>query len=419
MYALVDCNNFFVSCERAFQPKLRGKPVVVLSNNDGCIVSRSNEAKKLGIPMGAPYFKFAQLMRQNKVHVFSSNFPLYGDMSGRVMGMISMSAPDMEVYSVDEAFIELNGFTHEQLKEYAKDLRKNVIQCTGIPISIGIAPSKTLAKVANDFAKKHTPDSTCILDSEEKANETLAKIEVEDIWGIGRNLSQMLRSYGISTGLELKNASDGWIRQKMGVIGMRMVMELRGIPCLGISHEFEAKKSILCSRTFGGYIENFEPLSEAVCSFATRAAQKLRTQNSVAGWMQVFVRTNRHRKDDAQYHASRCAQFPIPTSFTPEITETARRLLKTIFKNGYRYRRAGVMFFDLRNEENVQKNLFENEGDTEKQKRLMHVIDHINDRFGNSTVMNLASGIRKAHHGRRERSSPEFTTKWEEIITVK
>lgn len=299
IFALVDCNNFYVSCERVFNPKLRGKPVIVLSNNDGCAVARSEEAKSIGVPMGAPVFMYQDLFRRHKVEMLSSNYTLYGDMSHRVMSTLSRFTPSMENYSIDEAFLDLSGFDHTNLTEYAKEIQATVKRWTGIPVSIGIAPSKTLAKIANKLAKKN-PMCKGVLDitNHPRLDDFLQSINLEDVWGVGRQYTKLLMRNRILTALDLKNASDFWVKKHMTIVGLRMVLELRGISCIELDELNEPKQEIIRSRSFGKSVTDLQELKEAVAFHTTRAAEKLREQHSIASYISAFIETNRFKIDE-------------------------------------------------------------------------------------------------------------------------
>lgn len=419
IFALIDCNNFYASCERIFNPALEKKPVVVLSNNDGCIISRSNEAKALGIPMGAPLFEMQALIKKHDVKVLSSNYALYGDMSRRVMTTLMEFSPDIEIYSIDEAFLSLNGFEHKNLTDYARSIRAMVKQRTGIPVSIGIGPTKTLAKVANKSAKKnpallnvfdlvHYPD----------ANEILEKMPVENVWGIGRSLSKMLNRHGVSNALQLKNLPDTWIRKNMTVVGHRLVWELRGISCLPLDMVVPPKKGIMCSRSFGKPVTKLEGLKEALSTYTTRAAEKLRFQNSLAGLIMVYVTTNPFN-DTPYYSNSVTFSLPFPSANTAVLIHHAHHILEKIFKNGYAYKKTGVFLSGIVPDDQVQRDLFAAEPDLVREKKLFRAVDAINFEFGSDTIQYASSGMIKPWRMKQAYRSPRFTTRWEEILTVK
>lgn len=417
VFALVDCNNFYVSCERLFRPELEGRPVVVLSNNDGCIIARSNEAKALGIPMGAPYFKNRSFIEKNKVKVFSSNYVLYGDLSQRVMSILQQAEPEVEIYSIDEAFIRLPKSNGVNLTEYARSLRKTVKKNIGIPVSIGIAPTKTLAKIANRIAKKE-PRRQGVLDLTncDSLDVLLAGIPVGDIWGIGRRNREKLNRQNIVTALDLKNGDDEWIRKHLSVVGLRTVMELRGTPCIPIDDEPTSRKSVVCSRSFRKAVSSLADLGEAVASYVSIAAKKLRQEGLMAANLQVFILTNRHRTDLPQHSGSLMIRLRQPTASTPDIIKYALQGLKRIYKNDFAYQKAGVMLTELTNKGKIQQNLFQppppNNG------AVMDALDRINNRWGGNTIQYASSGIAKPWRMSQEHKSPAYTTSWKELPVV-
>lgn len=425
IFALTDCNNFFVSCERVFNPKLRGKPVIVLSNNDGCAIARSEEAKALGIKMGVPVFEIRDLIRTHDVQVFSSNFALYADMSRRVMTTLSQFAPDIEIYSIDEAFIDLSShssssFGNTDLTEYGRMIRAAVIQQVGIPVSVGIAETKTLAKIANRIAKKSQKANGVLnLTGSPYIEVALERTEVGDVWGIGRKYAKFLKAYGINNALQLRNADDGFIRAKMGIVGIRLVEELRGNACYTLDDSPESKKSIRVSRSFKRAIENPDDLHEAVASFAASAAAKLRKQKSVAGMMSVFIMTNRFDKERF-YTNSEAVRLLPPTNNTPEMIRYAHQALENIFRNGMGFKRAGVLLYDLSSDDMVQTGLFDCR-DRKKSERLMSAIDSINERIGDGVLKFAAEGIKAKPVWKTvfDRKSPAYTTDWGQLPVVR
>lgn len=415
VFALVDCNNFYASCERIFNPKLEGKPVVVLSNNDGCIIARSNEAKALGIKMGAPFFKCKSLIKRHNVQVFSSNYALYGDLSQRVMDVLQQMEPEVEIYSIDEAFVSLP--YSENLTEYATQLRNKVKQCVGIPVSIGIAPTKTLAKLANRIAKKNAQyNGVFDISSHDKIDELLSSIEVGDVWGIGRQSTKKLNRQGIYSVLQLKKANDAWIRKHLTVTGLRTVMELRGIPCISLENTQASKKSIISSKSFGSPVGSLADLTEAISTYTSRAAEKLRNQKSIAGGLHVFITTNRF-KTCMQYSNSEMVILPEPTSSTPALIGAAVKCLKHIYKPGYEYQKAGVMLTDIASETCQQKNLFMETSDDKAP--LMKALDKINERWGRHTLQYAVTGFKKPWKFKQTRKSPAYTTRWADLPIVK
>jgi len=400
--ALVDCNSFYVSCERLFNPKIRKKPVVVLSNNDGCIISRSNEAKALGIKMGEPYFKGKDIIIKNKVEVFSSNYSLYGDLSRRVMRTLKRFNTEIEVYSIDEAFIDLSSFPDSEVEKVGKQIRETVLKWTGIPTSIGIAKTKTLSKVANHIAKKKKSGVVSLIGIE-NLDPILERIEINDVWGVGRQLTKFYQKNGIYNAKQLKNKSNTWIKKCSNVLSSRTAMELRGIPCINIETTQTKRKSCVVSRSFGKRIETFQELKEAVANYCLNASEKIRSESLVAKAITIFVRTSPFQRNYGYYSNSKTIDFPIATNNSIEIVKTAVSILESIFKNGYRYQKAGVMLTGLRNDDG-RKNLFSSDKD-EKIKNLMQSIDNTNYRYGRSTLSLASAGVHKKWNMRRQYSS--------------
>lgn len=418
--ALVDCNNFYVSCERVFNPKLEARPVVVLSNNDGVIISRSNEAKALGIGMAVPFFKVQRLIQEHDVLVYSANFALYGDMSRRVMTALSQFSPGMEVYSIDEAFLDLSGFKVSGLTEYGRTIRATVKQWTGIPVSIGIAITKTLAKLANELAKHSSRAGGVVnLVNSTHLERALSQVEVEDVWGIGRKTAPRLREQGIKTALDLCNANETWIEKHLGMTGLRTVTELRGTPCITLESSPPPKQGITTSRSFGVPVESLADLKEAVADYVSRAAEKLRGEGSVAKVLTVLLMTNPFGRDP-QYHNSISIEFPVPTDSTPELLRSALTGTEKVFRKGYRYHKAGVMLTGLMPRGQTQTDLWEQgEPDRGRKERLMRALDAVNARMGAGTVAFAAEGIHKVWRMKSERRSKRFTTRWDELVEVK
>jgi len=395
IFALVDCNNFYASCERVFNPLLANVPVVILSNNDGCAIAMSNEAKALGIKLGTPFFKLHKLINENNVQIFSSNYTLYGDMSQRVMDTLSTFTPEMEVYSIDEAFLSLDGFNFD-LDKYDREIRATVKQYTGIPVSVGIAKTKTLAKLANRTAKKHKVLNG-VLDLSSLPEVTIDKylniFNVSDIWGVGDQNTKKLNNAGIYTALQLKNCSDQWVQNNLGgVVGLRTLWELRGISCIDLVAVRPDKKAIISSRSFGSPVEELADLEESVAEYVSTAAVKLRKQSCLAGNLQVFLATNYFNPNDAQYSNSAAMLLPNPTDYTPGLVQKAIILLRRIYKSGFKYKKAGVMLTDIRPKKDVQPDLFEYES-SDKKDAVMQVFDAINMRYGKSVIKTGAAGI--------------------------
>lgn len=416
--ALVDCNNFFVSCERLFNPKLHGKPVVVLSNNDGCIVARSQEAKALGIPMGAPHFQWKDFFERQGVIVLSSNFSLYGDISHRVMQTLAHFNPELEIYSVDEAFLQL---TDKEPLEHCRLIRQKVLQWTGIPVSIGIARTKTRAKLANHLAKKTPSLEGVCFPSEEELSALYQNLPVEEIWGIGRRLAEYLRTKGVYSISQLCAKPDQWLRRHLTVIGQRTVWELKGTPCLQIDQVAESKQSIMTSRSFGRPILEESELLESVCAYAARGAEKLREEKSRACWLQVMIFTSPHQAEKERYKNQALLTFSEPTSYTPTLLSHATKGLKSIFKQGYVYKKAGVLLGGLVPEKCYQQDLFQRPDPEKeaKQKALMQLLDRVNDTYGPSSLHYLAEGTEKGWQMKRTFRSPCYTTEWADLLRIK
>ena len=417
IFALVDCNNFYASCERVFNPKLNGRPIVVLSNNDGCVVARSNEAKALGIGMGVPEFQIRPLLRAHRVHVFSSNYTLYGDMSQRVMETLEQFSPDVEVYSIDEAFLSLVGFERRNLVEHGRLIRRTVQQWTGIPVSVGIAETKTLAKIANRIAKR-TPDTGGVFDllACPDREALLGRVAVEDVWGIGPNHARLLKQQGITTARQLAGADDQWIRKRMGVVGLRLVMELRGVSCLDLEQCPAPKQSLTCSRAFGKLINTFAEMEEAVSVYTSRVAEKLRRGGLATTVLTVCLTTNAF-KEGPQYSNALTLNLPVVTDSTSELIRCALHGIRTIYRDGYLYKKAGVILTGLVPANQTQADLFDDR-DRGRSKRLMSALDSINDRWGAGTLHYASSGITKAWKTQFHRRSPAYTTDWDELPVV-
>ena len=422
IFALVDCNNFYASCERVFSPKLEGRPVVVLSNNDGCVVARSNEAKALGIGMGVPAFEVEEIMRKNSVEVFSSNYALYADMSSRVMQTLSAFAPDIEIYSIDEAFLNLAGFNglgHPcrdcALADYGRRIRQTIKQWTGMPVTIGIARTKTLTKIANRTAKKSVK-ANGVLDLTDSAclNTVLAETPVEKVWTVGIRTAIKLKGAGIETALGLRDADITWVKHKFGVVGVRTVYELRGISCYPLEQNPPVKKSIAVSRMFGKPVESDEELKEAIASYASRAGRKLRGQGLAAGVMTVYVTTSRFIEN--RYFNSRTVEFAVATSDTMELIRNACRCIDRLYRKGCAFKKCGIILNALVPEDQIQEGLFDNV-DRLKSQRLMRVIDSINTRL-NSPLQWAAEGLAQSWKVRFKRRSNRYTTRWDELPEV-
>jgi DNA polymerase V len=417
-FALVDCNNFFCSCERVFDPSLTEVPVVVLSNNDGCIISRSEEAKALQIPMGAPLHEQAQRIKENGVRVFSSNYTLYGDMSARVMTILRDVAPSVEVYSIDEAFLELpDGFGEEE----AKALRQRLLQWTGIPVCIGIGPTKVLAKLANRHAKKNKDQTGGVFDIGRCpfADLLMGNTPCDALWGVGKSLASRLRGMRINSVLDFKSADASAIRRRLGVVGERMLRELNGISCMELEETPPQRKGIVASRSFGTAIETLDELREALANHVARASAKLRKFDLLATHVQVFLCTNRFRPEEKQYHPASGVSLATPTASTSELMAVADRLLERIYRSGYRYKKTGVMLAPLVSAKEFQPSLFEpNPGQSSA---IDKIVDDINRRMGSPgtpVIKRASQGTicgTKSWQMRREKCSPSYTTNWHQL----
>lgn len=422
-FALVDVNNFYVSCERVFQPKLQKVPMVVLSNNDGCAVARSNEVKALGVKMGTPWFKMKDLARQHGILAFSSNYTLYGDMSNRVVSILRDFSPDIEVYSIDESFLRVESVAHLYggLGSMGQQIRERIRQWTGLPVCVGFGPSKTLAKLANHMAKKNPEfDGVCNLHAMGRLErrQWMSQIEVGEVWGVGRQINARLAAMGIHTVLDLRNASPKEIRSQIGVVMERTCEELRGVPCIELEDVAPSKQQIMSSRSFGKSVECIEELREAVATYVGRAAEKLRHQGSVSGAVYVFVQTNSFKENERQYNAGVTVSLLDPSDDTRVLIQAALRGLKAIYRPGYRYKKAGVMLTLLSDQATQQGTLFNDSGRGKRSTRLMAAMDAVNREFGRNTLRAAASGIANNWAMRSGNRSPCYTTRWEELPAV-
>lgn len=422
-FYLVDCNNFFVSCERVFNPVLVNKPVVVLSSNDACIIARSQEAKKIGIKMGQPLFECKHLIERHKVHVLSSNFPLYADMSDRVMKTITHFSSDIEIYSIDEAFFHYETRANEQqpgqfYTYYGHMLRSQIKQHVGIPTSIGIGPTKTLAKVANKIAKE-TPEHTGVFDitNHPDQEQLLRAFSVEDIWGIGYRYSSLLKKHGIKTAYDLIGADDRWIRKHMTIQGLKTVYELRGTPALTLDDPVAQRQSLCVSRQFGKTFYDKQLLQQAGSSYATTAAAKLRKQKSVTGTITVFVCWLEYQSSQ-RYYESYTVHIAQSTNYTPTIVRAVFRAIDTLYKPGRLYKKIGVILTNLSSDQHLQLTLDESKTDIVKQQKIMGIIDTINQRMGASQVYFASNGIDRSWKTKADKKSSSFTTQWAEILTI-
>jgi DNA polymerase V len=419
MFALVDCNNFYASCERVFQPQWEGKPIVILSNNDGCVIARSNEAKALGIPMGAPAFQYQSFFKEKKIKVFSSNYPLYGDMSSRVMSILDQYTPNIEIYSIDEAFLQFKGFDLFNLEAEGRRMRKQVHRWTGIPVSVGMAPSKALAKIANKIAKKYdvkTGGVYCI-DTEEKKIKALKWTAIGDVWGIGRQHRKRLEAIGVTNAWEFTLLPDDWIRKQMSILGLRLKKDLQGIPSIQLEEIQSPKKGIATTRSFEGTLTSFPDLEERVSTFASSCAEKMRKQGSSCTALLVFVRSDPHKKGAIPYRNSCVLSLPYATNSSIMLSKYAVTGLRKIFKEGIHYKKAGVMIMGLVPTASRQLPLFE--GKEVKHLAVMQALDRIHQRFGPHRIKLANQDLERTWKMKQKHLSQRFTTEISEIITVK
>lgn len=419
-FALIDCNNFYASCERVFDPAIKYRPVVILSNNDGCVIARSAEAKEAGVAMGVPEFKIRPLIKKMNIAVRSSNYALYGDMSQRVMETIQSITPDMEVYSIDEAFVRIPEAGENEIISIGKTIRERVRKYTGIPVSVGIASTKTLAKIANETAKKR-PELAGILylNQPEAVHRVLKEIPVGDVWGVGRNYRDMLERQAIGNAYQLSRMPDSWIRSKMKVVGLRTVWELRGFSCLGIEKHRESKKGILSSRSFGFPVKSYRNILESVSSFATRAAEKLRAQHCVASAITVTLVTSKYVNPGQPYKFGRTITLPNPTANTSVLVKHATGLASMIYEEGRTYKKAWVMLNGIVPESNIQADLFSDSSYSAKEHRLMESLDKVNDKYGKETLRPASNGIEQPWQMKQQYLSRKYTTRWDELMRVK
>jgi DNA polymerase V len=413
--ALIDCNSFYVSCERLFNPKVNNKPVVVLSNNDGCVISRSTEAKKIGIKMGEPYFKVKKIVKKNNVHIFSSNYALYGDISRRVMKTLKSFSDKIEIYSIDEAFIDLSHIEEKEVENYGKEIRKRILKWTGIPTSVGISNTKTLSKVANHIAKKN---KTGVIYLKENIDESLKKFHVSNIWGVGKQLSKLYIKNGIDTAYELKNISNSWVKKSTNVLGAKTVMELRGISCINLETQETKRKSCCVSRSFGKKIASLEKLQESIATHCLNAAEKIRNDNQTTRSITIYIRTSPFDKNRKYYSNSITIDLPVATSNSLELVKTAIKGLKKIYKYGYFYQKAGIVLSKLReaseNEFNLLAPIMENKSQT-----LMKAIDFTNTKYGRNAISIAQAGINNTWKMRREHSSKIDTASFDSLPKIR
>jgi DNA polymerase V len=419
--ALIDVNNFYVSCERVFNPKLIGVPVVVLSNNDGCAVARSNEVKALGIAMGAPWFKFKDLAKQHGIIALSSNYALYADMSNRVMSILREYSPEQEVYSIDESFLDLTGFQTRDLERYGQHMRKRIFKWTGLPVCVGIGTTKTLAKLANHCAKKRPEfNSVCNFNkmSPFELNNLLSQIEVGEVWGIGRKLATKLNALNINTALDLKQSNADRLRQLFSVVMQKTIRELNGVVCIELEDVVPAKQQIMSSRSFGIPVTDLESLTESVTLYMSRAAEKLRKQQTFAGTVFVYIRTSPFKLDQPTYSNGMTVSLPSPTDDTRQLVNVALWILRKLYRPNYYYQKAGVMLGEIVPAEGVQVDLFSQVQVSTKSKALMVVMDNINHKMGKASIKLASEGFKRPWKMKQEHKSPSYTTKWEEIPKI-
>lgn len=425
VFALVDCNNFYASCEKLFDPRLKDRPVVVLSNNDGCVVARSAEAKALGIPMGAPWFKLQEEARRHRIVAFSSNYALYADLSNRCVEVLSGFTPNIEVYSIDESFLELSGFEGRPggLKAYGGEIRQRIADWLGLAVCVGIGPSKTLAKLANHAAKKNLAGANGVCDFTTMSHDTLEAlfehIEVGEVWGIGRKVNARLEAMGIRTVRQLRDADTDLMRRTFSVVLERTVRELRGVSCLALQEVVPEKQQIMSSRSFGQLVYDLPGLEEAIASYVAKAAEKLRAQDSLAGAVQVYIRTNVFKPELPQYQRAVTVPLPEASADTRVLTRWALRVLRRIYRAGFGYHKAGITLMNIVPATNRQFSLFTSGGASDaRSQALMDVVDGINGKYGRGTMRLAAEGVDRAWQMRRGHLSPRYTTEWEGLAVV-
>ena len=416
--ALVDCNSFYVSCERLFNPSIIKKPVVVLSSNDGCVISRSTEAKILDIKMGEPYFKVEKIIKKNNVKVFSSNYSLYGDISRRVMKTLKQFSPQIEIYSIDEAFLNLSSVKDEDLLEHANKIRRTVLKWTGIPTSIGIATTKTLSKAANHIAKKEKSGIINLINSEQ-IDKFLTEIKINDVWGVGRQLTKFYIKNGINTAYQLKNMNNGWIKKNTNVFGSRTALELKGVSCISLEPYQEKRKNCCVSRSFGKKVTKLEELKESITTHCLNAAEKIRIDNQTVKKVTVFIRTSPFQKDKNYYANTKDIDLPIRTNDSIELVKQSLNALKSIYKKGYRYQKAGIILSGLKDVNIYRKNLFSKINNEEKRTRLMKAIDHTNIKYGRHALSIAQAGLKKKLNIKRQHSSKIDTACFDFLPNVK
>lgn len=418
MFALIDCNNFYASCERVFNPNLQGKPIAILSNNDGCVISRSDEAKALNLPMGAPIFKWNSFCKANNITVLSSNYPLYGDMSSRVMNILKQFTPDVEVYSIDEAFVQFKGFENYNLNNYGHQIRTRILKWTGIPTCVGIAPTKSLSKIANKIARKFPKETSgvYVIDSEEKRLKALNWINIEDVWGVGRGFHKSLSAKGCKKAIHFVNLPDAWVRNNFGTTGFKLKKDLEGIPQIALD-EPTNKKAIATTRSFDFSYNNINYIKERIATFATTCAEKLRKQHSSCYVIYVTLSSDRHKKNTEQHRGSAVINLPYPTNSSLVISTEAVKAVTSIFKKNIKYKKAGVVVSGLVPTNNFQLNMFEKENP--KHQPLMQSIDKLNNKYGYYKIKLASQDLKRTWKMRQEHLSPKYTTNIKDIIVVK
>lgn len=417
MYGLCDCNNFYVSCERVFDPSLAGRPVIVLSNNDSCVIARSNEAKALGIGMGDPFFRLHELVRQKNIAVYSANFPLYGEMSDRVMSVLRRFAPAVEIYSIDEAFLDFSGMDHTSLDALGHTVCRTVRRLTGIPVGLGIAPNKTLAKIASKLAKRYPKlNGCCSMYRNGDIEKVLRKYPIGDVWGIGSQYAKLLTGRGIVSAYEFTRLPGEWVRKHMTVMGLRTWKELRGESCIDFEQMPPKKQQICTSRSFPDDVSDFDALRRDISIFTARCAEKLRRQQNVCGEIEVFLSTNRFRRELPQAYDRVLLKLPVPTDSTLELVKYAGKLLRRIYAKGYAYKKGGVILSDLQPREGIQRNLFVPAD--ERHRQLMDTLDRVNTRYGRHTLGVATEGL-QPFRMKQQHLSKHYTTDIRDIIVVK
>jgi len=419
MFALVDCNNFYASCERVFQPQFRNTPIAILSNNDGCVIARSDEAKKLGLPMGAPAFKYKQFFKENSIEVFSSNYPLYGDMSSRVMSILRQFSPDVEVYSIDEAFLVLNTIENDNLNKLGHEMRNRILQWTGLPTCVGIAPTKALTKISNKIARKFPKETggIFVINSEEKRIKALKWTKIKDVWGIGRQLQKRLTQQNIKTAYDFTQLSDAWVKNNFSITELNLKKDLEGITTLTLEDDHPVKKSIATTRSFENTYTDINDIKERVATFANSCAEKLRKQNSNCNILLVLLQGNRFEETSQSYKNSTTIVLPHSTNSSLTVVNYATKAIETLYKKGIKYKRAGVIVTELVPTDNHQLDMFARENP--KHQPLMKAIDDLNNKYGDQKLKLANQDLGKTWKMRQEHLSKQYTTQFNEILIIK